>query len=190
MKPQAIRVGQLLFEQPVIVNAGGTLKDWSDLPGFLKTGLEIIVFGAALEARRTGNPGGIPATLFVQSTRGVKLSYNRMGLPEMYGIEWYSENLAGRNRAVSDCGKVLAMNIAGFSVGEFTRLALVCHLAGVRIIFADISCANTSQEPHCFYPETAAEIIREVQAAAPDATIGVKLPYIPTPSLLIEMVGI
>jgi len=82
------------------------------------------------------------------------------------------------------------MNIAGFSLNEFVDLAQACQRTGVQLIFADISCANTSQEPHCFNPEATAEIIRAVQNAAPDATIGVKLPYIPLPSLLKQLVDV
>lgn len=191
MATPTIQIGKLSFRHPLVVNAGGTLKNWGNLPDFLKTNLQIVLFGAALEPLRPGNPGGILATLFVQNVAGgIKLSYNRLGLPERYGITWYRQHLAEKNSLVADHGKVLAMNIAGFSVDEFARLASVCHTACVHIIFADISCANTSQEPHCFYPEAAAEIIREVRAAAPNATIGVKLPYIPLPSLLTELVDI
>lgn len=191
MTPHTIQIGGVPFDFqcPLIVNAGGTLKDWDNLPGFLESSLQVIVFGASLESQRSGNPGGIPATLFVQSVAGVKISYNRLGLPEKYGIEWYQQHLADKNQVVANHGKVLAMNMAGFSVDEFARLAHVCHNAGIRIIFADISCANTAQEPHCFNLEAAAEIMKEVRVAAPDAVIGVKLPYIPLPSLLRELVG-
>ena len=182
----------MLFRHPLIVNAGGTLKDWDNLPGFLSTKLQIILFGAALEQVRAGNEGGIPKTLFVQwiASGSVKLSYNRMGLPEKYGLEWYEQHLEEKNQLVAEHGKMLAMNIAGFSLNEFVRLAKSCRRAGVQLIFADISCANTSQEPHCFNPKATAEIIRAVQNAAPDATIGVKLPYIPLPSLLKELVDV
>jgi len=190
MAPQTIRLGAMEFEWPLIVNAGGTLKDWDLLPEFRGTSLQIVLFGAALESKRPGNSGGIPATLLVEKAGGLKISYNRLGLPEKYGIEWYREHLAAQNQLVAEQGKVLAMNIAGFNLGEFARLAVVCQQAGVRIVFADISCANTSQEPHCFSPRDAAQIMKEMRAAAPDAVIGVKLPYIPTLSLLTELVGI
>lgn len=190
MQTKTIQIGGLSFQHPLILNGGGTLKDWNDIPKFLSSSLQVILFGAALEAQRKGNEGGIPATLFVQNIRGIKISYNRLGLPEKYGIEWYRQHLAEKRQLVESSGKVLAMNIAGFSVGEFARLATVCHEANVSIIFVDISCANTSQEPHCFSLEASAEIIWMVKKAAPDAVIGVKLPYIPTPSLLDKLVGI
>lgn len=189
MATQIVRIGKLSLQHPLVINAGGTLKDWDNLPAFLATQLQIVLFGAALAPLRAGNEGGIPKTLFVQNVGGITLSYNRMGLPEKYGLEWYEQHLGEKNRLVADHGKVLAMNIAGFSLNEFVQLAQACQRASVQLIFADISCANTSQEPHCFNPEATAEIIRAVQNAAPDATIGVKLPYIPLPSLLKQLVG-
>jgi len=135
MAPQTIRLGTMEFEWPLIVNAGGTLKNWNDLPALLGTSLQIILYGAMLLPIRAGNPGGIPATLFVDEWRGIKVSYNRLGLPEKYGAGWYEQNLASKNQLVADHGKVLAVNIAGFSVGELARLAEICHGAGIRIIF-------------------------------------------------------
>jgi len=190
MAPQTIRLGTMEFEWPLIVNAGGTLKNWNDLPALLGTSLQIILYGAMLLPIRAGNPGGIPATLFVDEWRGIKVSYNRLGLPEKYGAGWYEQNLASKNQLVADHGKVLAVNIAGFSVGELARLAEICHGAGIRIIFADISCANTNQEPICFSAEATRNALAAVKQSAPDAVIGVKLPYIPLPSLLMGLVKV
>ncbi|MDA1337416.1 MAG: hypothetical protein O3C23_01485 [bacterium] len=188
--PKTIRLGNREFEHPLIVNAGGTLKDWDDLPPLLGTSLQIILFGAMLLPLREGNPGGIPATLFVHEENDIRISYNRMGLPEKYGEQWYEDHLFEQNHLVADCGKVLAMNIAGFSAQELGQAAKICHNANIKIIFADISCANTDVEPLCFSPEATREALTAVKQAAPNAVIGVKLPYIPLPSLLKEVVGV
>lgn len=196
MIPNKVQIGGLSFNHPLVINAGGTLKYWDDLPGFLDTSLQVILFGAMLLPIRAGNPGGIPATLFVDGKppamgrSGLMLSYNRMGLPEKYGARWYERNLASKDQVVEGRGKILAMNIAGFTSGELGSLAEICHNAGIRIIFADISCANTDREPICFSPEATREALVAVRNGAPDSIIGVKLPYIPLPSLLKELVGV
>ncbi|MCH8048956.1 hypothetical protein IIC44_02580, partial [Patescibacteria group bacterium] len=178
------------FSSPLIINAGGTLKDWDNLPALLETSLQIILFGAMLLPIREGSLGGISATLFVQEQGGIKTSYNRMGLPEKYGDQWYEQNLVNKNQLVADYGKVLAINIAGFNTGQLASCAEICRDAGVRIIFVDISCSNTDQEPICFSPEATKNALVAVKNAAPDAVIGVKLPYIPLSSLLGELVEV
>ena len=186
------RLGNLTrLVDPIVMPDGGTFKNWDDLPRWLGTDLPIILFGAALPEKRDGNDASTPTdVLHVVVRDGVKTSYNRLGLPEAYGLAWYQEHLSEKVAEIHAAGKYFAFNIAGFTVQEFEAMARVACISRVDIIVIDISCSNTTQEPFCFDPNLSRQTIEAVQNTAPETNVIVKLPYIPLPSILQELVGI
>jgi len=75
-------------------------------------------------------------------------------------------------------GKPVIVNISGFSIEDYAKLAIKIVLAGIDAIEVNISCPNVEEKGGMVFgtnPEYAAEVTEAVRFAAPRAFVIVKL---------------
>jgi dihydroorotate dehydrogenase (NAD+) catalytic subunit len=149
------KVGRVTLKNPVLVASGtfGFAREYEKLFPVSALG-GVMVTGVTLEPR-AGNP---PPRL-VETPAGL---LNSIGLQNP-GVHWFIKEELPRLR---DLGTEIIVNISGFSLEEYGRLAeILDREPGLAALEVNISCPNVKKGGMTFgvHPESAAAVTRLVR---------------------------
>lgn len=149
-------------------------KTMQDVEALCQTKVGAVLIGSITLEQRDGNPE--PRWFTADG-----YALNSFGMPNG-GVEFYKKELPEMVERIHRAKKAAALSIAGFSTGEYVKLAQLANDAKIDILELNFGCPNVSvdgkQKPIVsFDTETMKEIIQAVQKVTKVA-LAVKLsPY-------------
>jgi dihydroorotate dehydrogenase (fumarate) len=149
----------LELEHPLF-NAAGTCKTVEDVKRLATSATAAIMVGSITKEERTGNSGEV-------YWAGPMFSLNSLGLPNR-GAGYYMATLPEMVKVAHGAGKLLFVNVAGFSPNEYADLASVAVWGGADLVELNLGCPNVwndgaQKRIACFDPELVDQTLERVQ---------------------------
>jgi dihydroorotate dehydrogenase (fumarate) len=186
--PLSVQLGDVRFEHP-LMNGAGYCKDEAHVKELIASASSAVVLGSITVEPRTGNHGDVYFT-------SRYFALNSLGIPNR-GATFFQDKIPSMAQEAHAAGKPLIVNIAGFSVDDYGRLATVAREGGADLLEVNFGCPNiwsqTGEQKRIFSfdPKTMSEILEVLQTVwEEEQSITVKLSPYSDPALLKEVAAI
>ncbi len=185
--PLSVQLGDVRFEHP-LMNGAGYCKDEVHVRELIASASSAVVLGSITVEPRTGNHGDVYFT-------SRYFALNSLGIPNR-GATFFQDKIPSMAQEVHAAGKFLIVNIAGFSVDDYGRLASVAKEGGADLLEVNFGCPNiwsqTGEQKRIFSfdPKTMSETLEVLQSIWGRQSITVKLSPYSDPALLKEVAAI
>ena len=182
-----VKIGNVNFEHP-LMNGAGYCKDMSHVNELIASASSAVLVGSITVEPRTGNSGDVYfASRF--------FALNSLGIPNR-GSKFYETELPTMKEKTRIAGKPLIVNIAGFSIEEYARLASVAKQGGADILEVNFGCPNiwskTGEQKRIisFNPKLMGETLAALRAVWHSQPVAIKLSPYSDPELLKDVAAV
>lgn len=190
-------------ETSIIMNGGGCIKTFDHAQKFLDPNVPntIIMWGGITKNESQGNAGNV----YSKAKERADVSngdLNKLGLPNM-GIEKARQPLKAFTTAAHANGKLVGVNVSGFTPEEFVQITFVLVEIGIDYIELNGGCPNalnadgTRKSILCYNPDLTHKTLSLVEPVIKQANsignfpiVTFKASYIPQENQLIDLVNV
>lgn len=179
---EPVTIGRVTFQHP-LMNGAGVCKFLDQVQPLLESAASAVNIGSITPLARPGNTGDVYYNVPNQ------YALNSYGMPNA-GAERLSVDLADLMQKAEGREKTVVINIAGFGIDDYLRLAQVCHDCRVDMIELNFGCPNVWQGGKSgadqkrittFDIKQLEQTLTQVTSVAPSIVIAAKLSIISDP---------